>query len=206
MSKNRHDRSNRKEQGIRTNHRIRSRRVLVIDENGGRVGEFLTPDAISLAQNRGLDLIEVAPNANPPVCKLGDYGKLMYEKKKRDAKAKKNQTIIKVKELKLRPRTEEHDFSVRLRAARKFLLAGDKIKITIRFRGREMAHTDIGTTQCNRLVKELGELAIVESPPKMEGRQMTMILIGNKTYIAEQQALSEESENNSENTPENTSE
>ena len=185
MSKNRYDRSNRKEQGIRTNHRIRSRRVLVIDENGGRVGEFLTPDAIALAQNRGLDLIEVAPNANPPVCKLGDYGKLMYEKKKRDAKAKKNQTIIKVKELKLRPRTEEHDFSVRLRAARKFLLAGDKIKVTIRFRGREMAHTDIGTTQCNRLVKELGELAIVESPPKMEGRQMTMIVVGNKNYIAD---------------------
>ena len=123
---------------------------------------------------------------------------MMYEKKKREAKARRNQSIIKLKELKLRPRTEEHDFSVRLRAARRFLMAGDKIKVTIRFRGREMAHTNIGEQQCRRLISELGELAVVESPPKLEGRQMTMILIGNKNYIAEFEAEEGEEENEGE--------
>ena len=172
---------NNKEKGLRTNHKIRSRRVLVIDEKGEKIGEFLTPDAIKLAQNRGLDLIEVAPNARPPVCKLGNYGRIMYEKKKKDQAAKKSQNIVKLKEVKLRPRTEEHDFTVRLKHSKKFLENGDKVKVTIRFRGRELAHQDLGKKQCERLVEELGDLCIVEMPPKMEGRQMSMILAPNKS-------------------------
>ena len=172
---------NNKEKGLRTNQKIRSRRVLVIDEKGEKIGEFLTPDAIKLAQNRGLDLIEVAPNARPPVCKLGNYGRIMYEKKKKDQAAKKSQNIVKLKEVKLRPRTEEHDFTVRLKHSKKFLENGDKVKVTIRFRGRELAHQDLGKKQCERLVEELGDLCIVEMAPKMEGRQMSMILAPNKS-------------------------
>ena len=169
-----------KEKGLRTNLNIRARRGLVIDENGEKIGEFLTPDAVKLAQNRGLDLIEVAPNARPPVCKLGNYGRIMYEKKKKDQAAKKNQNVVKVKEVKLRPRTEEHDFAVRLKQTQKFLEGGDKVKVTIRFRGRELAHQELGKKQCDRLVEELGDICIVEMPPKMEGRQMSMILAPSK--------------------------
>jgi translation initiation factor IF-3 len=151
-------------------------RVLVIDEAGTRLGEFLTEDAIALGRERGLDLIEVAPNARPPVCRLGDFGKMKYEKKKKDAVAKKNQATVTLKEVKLRPKTDVHDFDVKARHARRFLEAGDKVKITVRFRGREMAHRNIGNKRCMELFENLEDIAVVEQRPSMEGRQMFMIL------------------------------
>jgi translation initiation factor IF-3 len=162
--------------GPRVNNRIRVTRVLVIDEAGTRLGEFLTEDAIILAKDRGLDLIEVAPNARPPVCRLGDFGKMKYEKKKKDALAKKNQSVVTLKEVKLRPKTDKHDFEFKVKHARRFLEAGDKVKITVRFRGREMAHRDIGNKRCMELYAVVEDLAVVEQRPSMEGRQMFMIL------------------------------
>jgi translation initiation factor IF-3 len=162
--------------GPRVNNRIRVTRVLVIDEAGTRLGEFLTEDAIILAKDRGLDLIEVAPNARPPVCRLGDFGKMKYEKKKKDALAKRNQSVVTLKEVKLRPKTDKHDFEFKVKHARRFLDAGDKVKITVRFRGREMAHRDIGNKRCMELYQAVEDLAVVEQRPSMEGRQMFMIL------------------------------
>jgi translation initiation factor IF-3 len=162
--------------GPRVNNRIRVTRVLVIDEAGTRLGEFLTEDAIILAKDRGLDLIEVAPNARPPVCRLGDFGKMKYEKKKKDAVAKRNQSVVSLKEVKLRPKTDKHDFDFKVKHARRFLEAGDKVKVTVRFRGREMAHRDIGNKRCMELFEACEDLAVVEQRPSMEGRQMFMIL------------------------------
>ncbi len=162
--------------GPRVNNRIRVTRVLVIDERGTRLGEFLTEDAIELAKDRGLDLIEVAPNARPPVCRLGDFGKMKYEKKKKDAEAKKKQATVTLKEVKLRPKTDTHDFEVKVKHARRFLEAGDKVKCTVRFRGREMAHREIGNQRCMELFEAVEDLAVVEQRPSMEGRQMFMIL------------------------------
>ena len=162
--------------GPRVNNRIRVTRVLVIDEAGTRLGEFLTEDAIILAKDRGLDLIEVAPNARPPVCRLGDFGKMKYEKKKKDTLAKRNQSVVTLKEVKLRPKTDVHDFDFKVKHARRFLEAGDKVKITVRFRGREMAHRDIGNKRCMELFQAVEDLAVVEQRPSMEGRQMFMIL------------------------------
>ena len=122
----------------------------------------------------------MAPNANIPVCKIADYGRLLYEKKKKDSKSKKNQATSTVKEVKLTPKTDEHDFQVKLKHAKRFLENGDKVKVTIRFRGREMAHKELGEQQCQRLKEELGELCLVESKPNMEGRQLSMILAPNK--------------------------
>jgi translation initiation factor IF-3 len=170
--------SNR-DHGPRQNSQISARRVLVIDEVGNKLGEMPTSEALSLARERGLDLIEVAPNARPPVCRFADYGKLMYEKKKRTAKAKRNATTITVKEVKFTPSTGEHDFNVKLRNAKKFIEKGDKVKITIRFRGREMAHRDNGIQLCDRLLAALNAEEVVcevELSPQMVGRQMTMIL------------------------------
>ena len=166
--------------GPRTNKEIRSSRVLVIDDTGKKLGILSLRDALAAAEDRGLDLIEVAPNAKIPVCKIGDYGRLLYEKKKKDSKAKKNQTTISVKEVKLTPKTDEHDFQVKLKHSKRFLLNGDKVKVTIRFRGREMAHRELGEKQCMRLKEELGDICIIESRPNMEGRQLTMILAPNK--------------------------
>ena len=160
----------------RVNERIRVPRVLVIDETGNKLGEFLTKDALELARERGYDLVEVAPNARPPVCRLVDYGRLKYEKKKKDAAARKKQVTINVKEIKLRPKTDQHDFDVKVRHARRFLEEGNKVKVTIRFRGRELAHRDIGVLQCNRVFEAVKDLAVVEQPARMEGRQMHMII------------------------------
>jgi translation initiation factor IF-3 len=160
----------------RVNERIRVPRVLVIDETGNKLGEFLTKDALELARERGYDLVEVAPNARPPVCRLVDYGRLKYEKKKKDAAARKKQVTINVKEIKLRPKTDQHDFDVKVRHARRFLEEGNKVKVTIRFRGRELAHRDIGVLQCNRVFEAVQDLGTVEQPARMEGRQMHMII------------------------------
>jgi len=166
--------------GIRVNDRIRAPRVLVIDEEGNKLGEFLTEDAIQLAEDRDTDLIEVAPNARPPVCKLGDYGKLKYEKQKKEAQARKNQAVVSIKELKLRPKTEDHDFDVKIKHARRFLEEGDKVKFTVRFRGREIAHREIGEERCQEVVDLLTDIAVIEQRPSMEGKQMFMILAPKK--------------------------
>ncbi len=153
--------------------------MLVIDEQGNKLGEFLTEDAVRLAEDRGLDLIEVAPNGRPPVCRIQDYGKLKYERKKRAAQAKKNQVQVQIKEVKLRPKTDEHDIGVKVRHARRFLEEGNKVKVTIRFRGRELAHRDIGSQQCLRVARECEDLAAIETHPRMDGRQMFMIIAPN---------------------------
>ena len=151
-------------------------RVLVIDEEGKKLGEFLTEDAVALAEERGLDLIEVAPDARPPVCRIADFGQLKYERKKKAAQARKNQVQVHLKEVKLRPKTDDHDMDVKTRHVKRFLEEGNKVKITVRFRGRELAHRDIGAVQCQRVAEECKDLALVESPPRMDGRQMFMIL------------------------------
>jgi translation initiation factor IF-3 len=150
--------------------------VLVIDEEGRKLGEFMTEDAVRLAEERGLDLIEVAPEGKPPVCRIQDYGKLKYERKKKDAQARRNQIQVQLKEVKLRPKTDDHDIAVKVRHARRFLEEGNKVKVTIRFRGRELAHRDIGSLQCMRMAKECEDLGTIETHPRMDGRQMFMIL------------------------------
>ncbi len=161
---------------LRVNRRIRVPRVLVIDEAGNRLGEFMTEDAIRLAQERGLDLVEVAPTARPPVCRVTDYGRMKYEKKKKDAAARRNQVQVQLKEIKLRPKTDEHDLDFKVRHGRRFLEEGNKVKVTVRFRGREMAHRNIGEEQCMEFFDAVKDLGLVETPPRMEGRQMFMII------------------------------
>lgn len=150
--------------------------MLVIDEEGNRLGEFLIEDAVRLAEERGFDLVEVAPNARPPVCKITDFGRLKYDKKKREATVRRNQVQVQLKEVKLRPKTDDHDMGVKVRATRSFLEEGNKVKITVRFRGREMAHRDIGAEQCLRVAEEVKDAGLIESHPRMDGRQMFMIL------------------------------
>jgi len=158
------------------NERIRVPRVLVIDESGEKLGEFYTEEALALARERGLDLVEVAPMARPPVCRITDFGKLKYEKKKKDAATRRNQAIVELKEIKIRPKTDDHDFDVKERAARRFLEEGDKVKVTVRFRGREMAHREIGEEQSKRFADKLQDVGTIEQPPRMDGRQMVMLL------------------------------
>ncbi len=150
--------------------------MLVIDEEGKKLGEFLTEDAVRLAEERGLDLIEVAPEARPPVCRIQDYGKVKYERKKKEAQARRNQVQVQIKEVKLRPKTDDHDIAVKVRHARRFLEEGNKVKITIRFRGRELAHRDIGSQQCLRMAKECEDLCLIEAHPRMDNRSMFMII------------------------------
>ena len=133
-------------------------------------------EALALADEAGLDLVEVSPNSEPPVCKILDYGKFKYQAQKRAAEARKKQKTVEVKEIKMRPTIDTHDYEVKLRNLRKFLSKGDKVKVTVRFRGRELAHTDLGRELMNRVQEDVGEDAKVELMPKMEGRQMVMIL------------------------------
>ena len=147
-----------------------------IDPDGDQLGVLDTFDAIRKAEDFGLDLVEVQPNADPPVCKILDYGKFKYEAQKRANEARKKQKIIEVKEIKLRPNIDEHDYQVKMRNVQKFLNAGDKVKVTLRFRGREMAHQELGANVLTRVREETDEFAKVEAMPKMEGRQMIMVL------------------------------
>ena len=147
-----------------------------IDPDGEQLGVLDTFDAIRKAEDFGLDLVEVQPNADPPVCKILDYGKFKYEAQKRANEARKKQKIIEVKEIKLRPNIYEHDYQVKMRNVQKFLNAGDKVKVTLRFRGREMAHQELGANVLTRVREETDEFAKVEAMPKMEGRQMIMVL------------------------------
>ena len=147
-----------------------------IDPDGEQLGVLDTFDAIRKAEDFGLDLVEVQPNADPPVCKILDYGKFKYEAQKRANEARKKQKIIEVKEIKLRPNIDEHDYQENMRNVQKFLNAGDKVKVTLRFRGREMAHQELGANVLTRVREETDEFAKVEAMPKMEGRQMIMVL------------------------------
>ena len=162
--------------GPRINGAIRAPQVRCIDPDGEQLGVLDTFDAIRKAEDFGLDLVEVQPNADPPVCKILDYGKFKYEAQKRANEARKKQKIIEVKEIKLRPNIDEHDYQVKMRNVRKFLNAGDKVKVTLRFRGREMAHQELGANVLTRVREETDEFAKVEAMPKMEGRQMIMVL------------------------------
>ena len=147
-----------------------------IDPEGEQLGVIDTFDAIRKAEEFGLDLVEVQPNADPPVCKILDYGKFKYEAQKRANEARKKQKTIEVKEIKFRPNIDEHDYQVKMRNVNKFLSSGDKVKVTLRFRGREMAHQELGANVLSRVRDETDEIAKVEAMPKMEGRQMVMVL------------------------------
>ena len=162
--------------GPRINGAIRAPKVRCIDPEGEQLGVLDTHDAIRKAEYFGLDLVEVQPNADPPVCKILDYGKFKYEAQKRANEARKKQKIIEVKEIKLRPNIDEHDYQVKMRNVQKFLNAGDKVKVTLRFRGREMAHQELGANVLTRVREETDEFAKVEAMPKLEGRQMIMVL------------------------------
>jgi translation initiation factor IF-3 len=148
----------------------------VVDENGEQLGVISISKALELAEEAALDLVEVAPGADPPVCKILDYGKFKYEAQKKKNEAKKKQKIIDVKEIKMRPGIDEHDYQVKMRNMRRFLDDGDKVKVTIRFRGREMAHQNLGMKVLDRVREELDELSKVEQYPKIEGRQMVMVI------------------------------
>ena len=150
--------------------------VRCIDPDGEQLGVIDTYDALRKAEDFGLDLVEVQPNSDPPVCKILDYGKFKYEAQKRANEARKKQKIIEVKEIKLRPNIDEHDYQVKMRNVQKFLNAGDKVKVTLRFRGREMAHQELGANVLTRVREETDDFAKVEAMPKLEGRQMIMVL------------------------------
>ena len=162
--------------GPRVNGAIRALQVRCIDPDGEQLGVLDTREAISKAEDFGLDLVEVQPNVDPPVCKILNYGKYKYEAQKRANEARKKQKIIEVKEIKLRPNIDEHDYQVKMRNVVKFLSGGDKVKVTLRFRGREMAHQDLGANVLTRVREETEEIAKIEAMPKMEGRQMIMVL------------------------------
>ena len=166
-------------EGPRTNHRIRSLDVQVISSNGENLGVLPIKKAIEAAKNEGLDLIEISPKANPPVCKIMDMGKYKYDMQKKANKAKKNQRIATLKELKLRPGTEIHDYNFKIKNAKKFLTKGDKVKFTVKFKGREMQHVQLGKDLMNRIIADVKDIGKVEVMPKFEGRQMIMIVQPN---------------------------
>ncbi|HKP26874.1 MAG TPA: translation initiation factor IF-3 [Dongiaceae bacterium] len=162
--------------GPRVNHQINVPQVRLVAEDGSMVGVVPTREAISMAANVGLDLVEVSPNATPPVCKILDLGKFKYEEQKRKNEARKKQKVIEVKEIKLRPGIDIHDYEVKMRSVHRFLEEGDKVKITMRFRGREMAHQELGVKVLDKVRADLDAVAKVESHPRMEGRQMIMVI------------------------------
>ena len=164
---------------LRVNRQIRAKEVFLIDENGDKRGVTNFFDALAMAEDAGLDLVEISPNANPPVCKIIDYGKYRYEQEKKLKEAKKNQTIVKMREIRMQPKIDTHDLEVKSKAIGEFLSGGDKCKVTIRFRGRELAHTELGREVLERILELLAEKEIlynVDSQPAMEGRNMSMLL------------------------------
>jgi translation initiation factor IF-3 len=162
--------------GPRTNDEIRSREVQLIDQDGTNHGVVEFSTAYKMAQDAGLDLVEISPNTTPPVCKILDVGKYKYQAQKKAAEARKKQKIVEVKELKFRPMIDDHDYDVKLRAMQRFLEEGDKVKVTLRFRGRELAHQELGSKLLNRVKDDTATIAKVESDARFEGRQMIMIL------------------------------
>ena len=165
-----------KPRGPRTNEKIRATQVQVINSDGKNLGTLSTQEAINIAKQKGLDLIEISPNANPPVCKIIDIGKYKYDLQKKANKAKKKQKIVNLKEIKLRPGTEIHDYNFKIKNAQKFLSKGDKVKFTVQFKGREMQHTHLGHKLMQRIINDTNALGKVEIQPKFEGRQIIMIV------------------------------
>ncbi len=166
----------RESSGPKINDAIRAREVRLIDENGQNVGVVTKIDAMTRAEQAGLDLVEVSPDAEPPVCKILDFGKYKYQEQKKAAEARKHQKIVELKEIKMRPGIDDHDYDVKMRAIRRFFEEGDKVKITLRFRGREMAHQHLGMDVLKRVKADTEPIAKVEAEPRFEGRQMVMVL------------------------------
>ncbi|MCB1367065.1 MAG: translation initiation factor IF-3 [Rhodobacteraceae bacterium] len=162
--------------GPRVNERIRSSEIRLIGADGENVGLTTPEHGMKLAQEAGLDLVEISPNATPPVCKVMDFGKFKYETQKRESEARKKQKTIEIKEIKFRPNTDTHDYEVKMRSVVKFLENGDKVKVTLRFRGREMAHQNLGLALLHRVADDVEEIGKVENMPKLEGRQMVMMI------------------------------
>ena len=165
-----------KPRGPRTNEKIRATQVRVINSDGKNLGTLSTQEAINIAKQKGLDLIEISPKANPPVCKIIDIGKYKYDLQKKANKAKKKQKTVNLKEIKLRPVTEIHDYNFKIKNAQKFLSKGDKVKFTVLFKGREMQHTHLGHKLMQRIINDTNDLGKVEVQPKFEGRQIIMIV------------------------------
>jgi translation initiation factor IF-3 len=172
---------------IRVNHRIRVPEVRVIDHDGSMLGVLQTHEALRKAQEMGLDLVEVNPKSDPPVCKILDFGKFKYEEKKKTAEAKRKQTVVDIKEIKLRPKTDDHDLNFKVKAARRFLEAGHKVKFTVRFRGREITHPEKAQEQLQHVIQHTEDLANVETRAMMEARTMT-VLIAPKPAIMQKVA------------------
>jgi len=165
-----------KDRGPRSNNRISSPEVQVINSDGENLGILNTSEAITTAKNQGLDLIEIAPNANPPVCKIMDMGKFKYDAQKKANLAKKKQKIISLKEIKMRPVTETHDYEKKKKNAKKFIAKGDKVKFTIRFKGRELQHSHLGNELMNKIKEDMKDIGKVELNPKFDGKQMIMVI------------------------------
>jgi translation initiation factor IF-3 len=165
-----------KEEGNRINHRIDAREVRLIAADGENVGVVPIRQALAMAEEANLDLVEISPDAKPPVAKILDYGKFKFQEQKRQAEARKKQRIIEIKEIKMRPMIDDHDYDVKMKAVRRFFEEGDKVKITLRFRGREMAHQELGHKLLNRVKADVAEIAKVESEPRFEGRQIVMVI------------------------------
>ncbi|HYZ22468.1 MAG TPA: translation initiation factor IF-3 [Rhodopila sp.] len=162
--------------GPRVNEEIRIPQVRLIDQDGEMIGVMSSREALQRAYSVGLDLVEISPNADPPVCKVLDFGKFKYEQQKKRNEAKKKQKVIEIKEIKVRPNIDENDYQVKMRAMKSFIEEGDKVKVTLRFRGREMAHQDIGVRVLERIRSEMDGMSKVEQMPRMENRQMVMVL------------------------------
>ena len=162
--------------GPRINDEIRVPRVLLIDQNGEKQGVMPVASALEAAEEAGLDLVEIVPNADPPVVKILDYGKYKFQEQKKKNEARKRQKVVEIKEIKLRPQIDTHDYEVKAKAMHRFFEDGDKVKVTLRFRGREMVHSELGLQVLNRVRGEMDPLTKIESMPRMEGRQMIMVL------------------------------
>ncbi|RIK85442.1 MAG: translation initiation factor IF-3 [Hyphomicrobiales bacterium] len=163
-------------EGPRSNQEIRVPQVQLIDAEGKNHGVVAISEALAMAEEAGLDLVEIVPSAQPPVCKITDLGKMKYQSQKKAAEARKRQKTIEIKEIKMRPNIDDHDYETKMKAVRRFFDDGDKVKLTLRFRGREMAHLELGMQLLNRVREDVGEIAKVEAEPKLEGRQMMMVL------------------------------
>lgn len=165
------------------NAQVRAPEIRVIGADGSMLGIMSPAEALEIAENDGLDLVEVAPDAKPPTCKILDYGKYLYEQKKKTQESKKKQVKVQIKEIQVRPRTDQHDINTKLNHARKFILGGDKVRLNMRFRGREMAHKEVGRELLMGMVKDLETIANVEVEPKMEGQHLFLIMVGDKKKI-----------------------
>ena len=168
---------------VRINERIRVREVRLIDEEGQQLGIVPTFQALSIARERGLDLVEVAPNAVPPVCRIQDYGKVRYEQSRKERESRRNSKTITIKEIRLTPKTDDNDLDTKSRRAKEFLEDGDKVKLTVQFRGRQNLHPEVGRALLDRMLDQLGPYAVIESLPRLEGRNMTAMLAPKKQPV-----------------------